>query len=194
MIDYLNKACKIYDDNILNIDTERFFREAEDYFFYFNRQDLAIENLQTSIKLTPNHHKSIKFLGDIYFTIGKIEKAFDFYSQAAALRPDDTSVLSSLATACEALGDYENALAFLNVAFEKYTIKEVKIYAQMCDLKTSLLLKLQKYEEAKKFLNRIKKNLPSEDVKIVETSNHTETLKKKLSLKERMENLNIKVV
>lgn len=194
MIDYLNKTCKIYDDNVLNIDTERFFREAEDYFFYFNRQDLAIENLQTAIELTPNHHKSIKFLGDIYFTIGKIEKAFDFYSQAAALRPDDVSILSSLAAACEALGNYENALSFLNVAFKKYTIKEVKIYAQMCDLKASLLLKLQKYEEAKRFLNRIKKNLPLEDVKIVETSKHTETLKKKLSLKERMENLNIKVV
>ena len=61
----------------------------------------------------------------------------------------------------------------------------------MCDLKFSLLLKLQRYTEAKKFLDKIKKVLPFEDAKIVSVANNADILKKKLSLKEKMDSLNI---
>ena len=194
MIDYINITNKVFDNNVLNIDTERFFREAEDYFYYFDRQDLAIKNLKAAIKLSPTHIRCIKFLGDIYYAGGNMKKAFEYYSQAAALQPESTMILSSLAVVCDAMQNFQNALDFINLAFKYYTIKDIKIYAQMCDLKFSLLIKLRKYNEAKKYLDKIKKVLPFEDAKIVSISNNSDILNKKLALKERMNTLNIKVV
>lgn len=189
-----NISKTLSDDNILNIDAERYFREAEDYFFYFDRQDLALKMLRKALSLSPSHIKSLKLAGDINFAIGKMQKAFDYYSQAAALQPCNAIILSSLAVVCDALKDYSNALGFINLAFENYTKRETRIYAQMCDLKFSLLVKMQEYVQAKRFLDRIKKILPFEEGRMVAAASHSELLKKKLSLKERMDNLNIKVV
>lgn len=192
-IDYLKNSKILFDDNVLNIDTERYYREAEDYFFYFDRADKAIKLLKKAIKLTPYHVKSLKFLGDVYFAIGKMKKAFDYYSQAAALKPCDATIMSSMATICDALNDSKNALAFLDLAFEYLTIEDMRLYAQFCDLKFSLLVKMQKYADAKKFLDTVNKRLPVEEKGLVASVNR-DILKKKLSLKERMDNLNIKVV
>ncbi len=192
-IEYFKNSKILFDDNVLNIDTERYYREAEDYFFYFDRADKAIKLLKKAIKLTPYHVKSLKFLGDIYFAIGKMKKAFDYYAQAAALKPCDATVMSSMATVCDALSDFKNALAFLDLAFEYLTIEDMRLYAQFCDLKFALLVKMQKYAEAKKFLDTVNKRLPVEEKGLVASVNR-EILKKKLSLKERMDNLNIKVV
>lgn len=192
-IEYFNNSKILYDENILNIDTERYFREAEDYFFYFDRADKAISLLKKAIKLTPYHVKSLKFLGDVYFAVGKMQKAFDCYSQAAALKPCDAVVLSSMATVCDVMNNFSNALNFLNLAFENITNEDFRLYAQFCDLKFSLLVKMQRYSEAKSFLDTVNKHIPTEETAIV-TSVNRNILKKKLSLKERMNNLNIKVV
>ena len=45
-IEYLKNSKILFDDNVLNIDTERYYREAEDYFFYFDRTDKAIKLLK----------------------------------------------------------------------------------------------------------------------------------------------------
>lgn len=189
-----NTSKLICDNNVLNIDAERYYREAEDYFFYFDRADLALKMLKKSLNLSPSNIKSLKLTGDIYFATGKIKKAFDYYSQAAALQPDNVVIFSSLATVCEVLNKYQLALDFVNIAFKNYTNKESKVYAQMWNLKFSLLVKLKKYSEAKEFLDTIKKVLPFEEARLVAAASHAETLKKKLSIKERMNNLHIKVV
>lgn len=192
-IEYLTNSKILFDDNVLNIDTERYYREAEDYFFYFDRADKAVNLLKKAIKLTPYHVKSLKFLGDVYFSIGKMNKAFEYYSQAAALKPCDAVIMSSMATVCDALNNFKNALAFLDLAFEYLTVDDMRLYAQFCDLKFSLLIKMQKYSDAKKFLDTVNKRLPVEEKGFVAGVNR-DILKKKLSLKERMNNLNIKVV
>ena len=193
-IQFFNIQKTLNDDNIFNINAERKYREAEDYFFYFDRADLALKLLKSALKLSATHVKSMKLIADIYYSNGKIKKAFDYYSQAAALQPCDVSVLSSLAVVCEALNKNENALDFINLAFEHYSSKNIKIYSQMCDLKFLLLLKMKKYSEAKKFFDKINKTIPYDEFKMVTVARNSETLQKKLLLKERMENLHIKVV
>ncbi|MCR5261539.1 MAG: hypothetical protein K6C94_06835 [Candidatus Gastranaerophilales bacterium] len=192
--DIFSLSQAINDDNVLNLDAERFYREAEDYFFYFDRQDLAIKKLKAVLKLEPNNVKSLKMLGDIYYSTGKMTKAFDYYSQAAALKPDSAMLFSCLATVCEALNKNKLALDFINLAFENYTNKDFKIYAQMSDLKISLLVKTQKYGEAKRFLDKIQKVLPFDEARNVTAASHSEILKKKLALKEKMDSLHIQVV
>ncbi len=193
MIDYVQNSIKIYDDNVLNLDAERLFREAEDNFFYFNKSRKAIIKLKSALALAPCHIKSMKLIGDIYFSIGKMQRAFDFYSQAAALKSEDSTILASLASSCEALGNFSNALAFVDLAFDNLTTVDSRLYAPLSELKVSLLIKLQKYSEAKKFLDNAKKRLSFDDAGKIATTTQ-DVLSKKLSLKERMENLNIKVV
>lgn len=193
MTDYSKQAMKIYDDNVLNIDTERFYREAEDDFFYFYQTDNAIEKLKNGLSFSPNHIKSLKLLGDIFYTEGKMELAFEYYSIAAALKPCDSAILSSLASVCDVLGDLKNALSFINLAYKYLTIEDFRLYAPIYDLKISLLIKLQRYDEAKALLDYAKKQIPLEDSDKMAVTTHS-ILKKKLKVKEKIKNLNIKLV
>lgn len=187
------KNIKFYDDNVLNIDTERLFREAEDSFYFLGKTEDAICKLQSGLKLSPHHTKSLKFLGDIYYTEGKMENALDCYSVAGALKPNDAHILSSIASTYDAIGDYSKALAFINLAQENLSIENFRLYVPVYDLKFALLLKMQKYEEAQKFLDAIKKRVSAEDADRMSVVNRT-LLKKKLSVKEKIAALNIKVI
>lgn len=122
-----------------------------------------------------------------------MKKAFDYYSQAAALKPSDAVILASLASVSETLGNFETALQFVNLAFQNLKTQDVHIFASLSSLKVSLLINLQKYTEAKNFLENAKKRLSFEESGRLATLGH-EVLKKKLALKEKMEKLNIKVV
>lgn len=187
------KNIKFYDDNVLNIDTERFYREAEDCFYYFGKPEEAVSKLKSGLALSPHHTKSLKFLGDIYYTEGKMEEALDNYTIAGALKPNDAHILSSIASTYDSMGDYTKALAFINVAQENLSIENFRLYVPIYDLKFALLLKMQKYEEAQKFLDAIKKRVSAEDADRMSVVNRT-LLKKKLSVKEKIAALNIKVI
>lgn len=193
MIDYIQNSKILYDDNVLNINSERLYREAEDDFFYFGKIKSAEKKLKSAIEYSPCHIKSLKLIGDIYFVSGRMKKAFDYYSQAAALKPSDAVILASLASVSETLGNFETALQFVNLAFQNLKTQDVHIFASLSSLKVSLLINLQKYTEAKNFLENAKKRLSFEESGRLATLGH-EVLKKKLALKEKMEKLNIKVV
>lgn len=191
MIDYIQNSKILYDDNILNIDAEKLFREAEDDFFYFHKDRKAINKLTKALELSPCRIKILKLLGDIWFAKGKMDKSFDYYSQGAALKPENPVILASLASVCEALGKYSTALDFTNLALKYMTIEDIRLLAPLSELKISLLVKLQKYTEAKKVLDMTKKRLPAEEVKSLAKAN---LLAKKLELREKIDNLNMKVV
>lgn len=191
MIDYIQNSKILYDDNILNIETERLFREAEDDFYFFNKSKKVINKLTKALELSPCRIKVLKLLGDVYFANGKMEKCFDCYSQAAALKPENAVILASLASVCEAVGKFSTALDFTNLALKHLTIEDIRLFAPLTELKISLLVKLQMYNEAKKVLDFAKKRLSSEEVGSLAT---VSLLKKKLSLREKIDNLNIKVV
>lgn len=194
MTDYIPNFKFSNEDNILNINAEKLYREAEDDFFYFNKSKSAEKKLKEALKHSPCQIKILKFLGDIYFASGKMEKAFDYYSQAAALKPADSVILASLSSVCEVLEKYETALQFADLAFKNLSPEDVRIYASLSNLKVSLLVDLQKYSEAKTFLDFAKKRLSFEESGRLSSSVNQNILKKKLALKERMKKLNIKVV
>lgn len=193
MTDFIQNFKISYEDNILNINAEKLYREAEDDFFYFNKSKCAEKKLKRALSYAPCQTKILKFLGDICFTSGKMKKAFDYYAQAAALKPSDSVILASLASVNEVLGKYETALEFVDLAFQNLLPADVRLYASLSNLKVSLLVELQRYSEAKTFLDFAQKRLSFEESGRLSSINQN-ILKKKLALKERMEKLNIKVV
>lgn len=183
----------IADDNIININTEKLYREAEDFFFYFHKERKAIKLLNKALKLTPTHTKSLKLRGDIYYSLGKIQNAIDDIASAAALKPDDAVLLASLASLNEISGNYRIALAFCDEALKKLNTPDNLFYSQLLELKINILIKLQRYSEAESCLNYMKRRF-SPDTLYDFSSNHFEFLKKKLKLKEKINNLSLKIV
>lgn len=183
----------ICDDNVININTEKLYREAEDFFFYFHKEKQAVKKLNESLKLTPAHTKSLKLRGDIYYSLGKIQNAIDDMATAAALKPDDTVLIASLASLYEISGNYKTALAFCEDALKKLNNSDGNIYLQLFELKINILIKLQRYSEAESCLNYMKRRF-SPDTLYDFSNNHFEYLKKKLELKEKINNLSLKIV
>lgn len=183
----------ICDDNIININTEKLYREAEDCFFYFHKEKKAIKLLNEALKLTPAHTKCLKLRGDVYYSLGKIQNALDDYTAAAALKPNDAFILASVASLYEIIGNYSVALAFCNDAINKLNIYNNRIFTQLCELKVNILIGMQKYSEAENYLNFMKKRFSSETLYDFGNSNYS-FLKKKLALIEKMNSLSLKIV
>lgn len=181
------------DDNIININTEKLYREAEDCFFYFNQYQKAIKKLDEAIKLTPAHAKCLKLRGDIKYAVGKANEALEDYTLAAALKPDDAVLLASISSLYEISGKYDVALAFCEEAISKLNTSNNHIFTQLCELKINILISLQRYSEAENYLNFVKKRFAPEELYGFRNGQYS-FLKKKLELIEKINNLSLKIV
>ena len=180
-------------DNISNVRTEKLFREAEDCFFFFKSPDAALDKLNEGLGLDPVHVKSLKLRADIKMSKRLFEEAFEDYSKAAALKPEDSNILLSVATCLKFKKEYKTALAFCEEAFRNLKSDVAALGIPLCDMKTSLLIKLKRYEDANCFVNNVKK---SSRFNIDPASDFSggELLKKKMKLREKINRMNLKIV
>lgn len=177
--------------NIINLKSEILYREAEDCFLYFNETEEAIAKLDESIELSPFHHKSLTLKGDIYFITGKIDEALNLYRQADMSSKNNSKILASIATCLEAKEDFTNALSYCDKAFVFINEYNCELYLSLYELKASILLKLKKYEQAKKFIAGAKHNLSFEEICTLKTYNEIINFKLKLKNKVKISNLKI---
>lgn len=178
--------------NIINLKSEILFREAEDCFLYFNETEEAIVKLDEAIKLSPFHHKSLILKGDIYFITGRIDEALNLYKQAEMSSKNNSKILASIATCLESKEDYTNALSYCDKAFVFINEYNCELYVSLYELKSSILLKLKRYEQAKKFIAGAKHNLSFEEISALKT--HKEIINFKLKLKEKLKVANLQVL
>lgn len=179
--------------NIINIESERLFREAEDCFLYFNQIKKAINKLNKAIELSPYHYKSLVLKGDICFINGKIDEALDLYKTAEKSCPDNSKILGAIATCFESKGNFEKALNYCDKAFPFVNENNSQLYFSLYELKISILLKLKKYEHAKMLINNANNHLLFDDIKALKL-NCQKTINKKLKIKNKLKHLNIKVI
>lgn len=178
--------------NIINLKSEILFREAEDCFLYFNETKKAVKKLNEAIKISPLHHKSLTLKGDICFITGKIDEALELYKRAEDSFKNNSRILASIATCLEAKEDYLNALSYCDKAFLLINEHNCQIYLSLYELKTSILLKLKRYEQAKKFINKAKYDLSFDEITALK--NHKEIINLKLKLKNKLKVNNLKVL
>ena len=178
--------------NVINIKSEILFREAEDNFLYFNKLKKAENKLNEALELTPLHSKSNILKGDICFIKGKMQEAFEHYKKAEIFAPNNSKVLASVANCLEAQKDYNNALKYCNKAFLMLNEDNIQLTTPLYELKTSILLKLKRYEEAKHFISQAKNNLALDDVTCLKS--HKKDLNTKLKLKKRILASNLQVL
>ena len=193
MINNIVKPTINYDDNVLNINSEKFYRQAEDNFYYFKKPKKAIALLNKAIDLTPTHCKSIKMKGDIYYSLGDMENAFDCYSTVAALKPSDAGYLASVAICLEAMKKYEIALSFIDNALSKLDYDTMILFPAMCELKVKLLVSLKRSYEAYLFISANKKRVSYDDYERINKYVSSE-LQKRQNIKNRIVSLKMKIV
>lgn len=178
--------------NIINLKSEILFREAEDCFLYFNETKKAIKKLDEAINLSPFHHRSLTLKGDICFITGKIDEALELYKKADSSSKNNSRILASIATCLDAKEDYVNALSLCDKAFLFMHEDNCQHYLSLYELKTSILLKLRKYEQARMFITKAKHNLSFEDISSL--SNHKNIVNLKLKIKEKLRATNLQVL
>ena len=179
-------------DNIINLKSEILFREAEDDFLYFNKIKKAQNKLDKAIELTPFHHKSLVLKGDLLFIKGKTDEAFKLYKRAESVFCNNAKILASIANCLEVKKDYNQALTYCNKAFMFLNEDNCQLSASLFELKTSVLLKLKRYEEAKRFVKDAKYKLSMYEISTLRS--HKEVINLKLKLKEKLKITNLQVL
>ncbi|MDH5394992.1 MAG: tetratricopeptide repeat protein, partial [Gammaproteobacteria bacterium] len=95
-----------------------------------NYIEIAVKDLQSIVQREPENAQALNALG--YTMVDKteqIEKGFDYIKQALKLSPNDPSIMDSLGWAYYRLGQYDDALKYLKLAFEQ--LKDAEVAAHL---------------------------------------------------------------
>lgn len=191
----LNSENYYNNKNIINIKSEVLFREAEDDFFYFNKINTALKKLSEAIKLTPTHTKSLMLCGDICFIKGNIKKALNLYSKAFNFVPDKTRCLCAMANCNLLLKKYEIAISFADKAISSFDFKKqnIDLYSQAVEIKINSLIALKQYKNAYFTFRSAQNTVNSVSLESIFKDNF-ETINKKLQIKKRIQQSDLKIV
>lgn len=121
--------------------------------------DLAVKDLESIVKLEPENAQALNALG--YTLIDKtkrIEKGLGYIKKAFKLEPNDAAIHDSMGWAYYRLGQYDEAIKFLRLAFEK--LKDAEVAAHLGEV----LWVAGKREEAHEVWNAALQHAPNDDL------------------------------
>ncbi len=144
---------------IININSERLFREAEDDLFYFNNINSAYKKLKMAVKLTPNHFKSIMLLADTAFLKGYFKKAAGLYIKASNIQPYNFRTYACIVNCYKMLKNYKLALKYCDLAFACCLFENYSLYIQLLEIKIELLISQKMYKQASFDIIKLRKNV-----------------------------------
>ena len=94
------------------------------------RLDVTFSDLEKIIKLDPANGQALNALGyTLVDRTDRIQEGMDYISKAYTMNPNDAAILDSMGWAHYRLGNYEEALKFLRMAFEQ--LKDAEIAAHL---------------------------------------------------------------
>ena len=183
-----NTNSYINNNKIINIKSEVLFREAQDDFFYFNKINTALKKLKEAVSLTPNHHKSLVLLADIYFMKGYIKKALNLYKTAFKITPSNPKVIASVANCLYSLGFLNEAIRYCDKAICCLTPDDYSLFSQIFDMKLNILLAQRKYFTAFNELSSAKNILDYSSLK------NYEMLYEKINKRKKLNRLHFQLI
>ncbi|MBQ9245654.1 hypothetical protein IJ182_05235 [bacterium] len=184
---YINRG------NIINIKSEILCREAEDDFFYFNNINAAYKKLNESVKLTPNHIKSIILLADVSFIKGYIRKSLKLFNKAEQMGCHSAKIYASIANCNNVLGNYSEALKNCNKAIERINFENFIIYSQVVEMKINILIQQKQYKKAYITFIKAQNILDKNSLKSIYNISY-ELLNKKINVHNRLMQSHLKIV
>lgn len=134
---------------ILDVRAERLFRSAEDELYYFDNPSAAKTKIMEALNYSPYMVKAIVMLANIYILEGNLNLALNLYKQAEKIIPNAVKILAGLANIYEMQGDNIKAFDYIVKALMLTKCHNSSFFVSMVELKSTILIKLNKYEEIK---------------------------------------------
>lgn len=121
--------------------------------------DDAVKDLESVVNKEPENAQALNALG--YTLVDKtnqLERGLNYIKQALKLEPNDAAIHDSLGWAYYRLGQYDNALKYLRLAFEK--LKDAEVAAHLGEV----LWVAGEREAAQKIWNAALQQMPNDDL------------------------------
>ncbi|MEW5820020.1 MAG: tetratricopeptide repeat protein [Cyanobacteriota bacterium] len=148
---------------ITNLNVEKLVREASDNFSYNRNYELALEQVDEALSIEFDNVKALILKGDILFCMDSDEEALTYFEKAIKADPTSAEAFGSKAGTLDVLGRYDEALLFCDKAFKLVNNKDKFLLPSLYDQKITLLLRMRRFEEAKRALNKALQVLPEDD-------------------------------
>jgi tetratricopeptide (TPR) repeat protein len=150
---------------VTNLNSERHYREAYDYFYYMESSKFALLCVNKALNITPNHHKAWFLKGEIFLLENEVGQAIACFKEAEKCQGanNDTRSFANIAVCYEMLEDYENALIWCNKALSNICGRDKGFLPSLYQLRISALIKLKRHALAKKAFKEYSSYLFKED-------------------------------
>lgn len=159
--------------DVININSERYYRQACDYFYFLENSKFALCCIEKVLKATPKHAKALFLKGEIFLLENDIEKAIECFKNVEKYAKNDEGRARNLANTAvcyEMLEDYKNALLYCNKALKYISKEDYDFLPSLYQLQISALIKLKQHCKAKRALREFNSYLFSEDVSCLKMS------------------------
>ncbi len=158
---------------VANINAERFFRQACDYFYFLDNPRLALKCLDKSLSIVKNFSKAWNLKGEVMLYTDKLEEAKNCFVEVEKTEPSNFRNLANIASCYEMLEDWQNALKYCNLAIEEFdeeSDEELEFLSSLYELKISLLVKSENIHLAKQVFNSLNEVIFGDDLKFLKSN------------------------
>ncbi len=165
MRNIVNHTKKSYRESrkVYNLRVEKIVREASDNFIYHRDYDTVLEQVNEALTTEPDNVKALVLKGDVLFSIEQKDESLGYFNKALEIDPYSVEAYGAKASALDILGMQKEALECCERAFSNISDNQKYLLPSLYDQKIAILIKLKRFEEAKKFLNASLINLSEED-------------------------------
>jgi tetratricopeptide (TPR) repeat protein len=158
---------------ILKLEVERKVLEASDAFVYTGHYQRALHSVNDALRQCPDHLRGLLLKADILFCLSEDEEALKVIELALIHHPFCVEAHLSKAGLLEMLGQDRDALASCNQAFLHLTDPTRYLLPALFDQKLMLLIRLRKFQQAKRIMRQASQVLEESDFRALKASYQT---------------------
>ncbi len=148
---------------LYNLRAEKLLRAANDCFVYLKDYEMALTQLEETIKLDPGNPKAYILKGTIFFCLDELQTALECFEKALETDPFSVEAHSLKANVLDINGNLKEALDSCDKAFINVTEKSCELLTSLYDQKIAILIRSKKYREARETLRQCYNYLKEED-------------------------------
>lgn len=182
---------------VLNFSAERHLKTAGDLFIYHSDYEGAMELVKKALAHDPEDTRALVLYGDILFCLNRDIDALNILNKALSLNNKLAEAYISKAGVLEVLGKFREALDCCKEALNHIKPDKRYLLSSLFYQQLVLLIRLKRFREAQRLLDRIHQYLDEEDVDYLNACYRgllDQLCNKRQQIRERAKRLSIQVI
>jgi tetratricopeptide (TPR) repeat protein len=155
---------------VLNFSAERYLKTAGDLFIYHSDYMGALELVEKALDSEPNDTRALVLYGDILFCLNRDMEALQALNKALQLNAGLAEAYISKAGVLEVLGKHREALQCCRQALSLIGDSKRYLLPSLFDQEIILLIRLKRFREAQRVLDKACLYLEGEDLEFLLSS------------------------